>query len=154
MRLEIVNIKNLKPYKNIRNYNKSINYLMESIEDFGFITPVLVTPKYVTVDGWQRVIAAKKCGYDRIPCLVIDELDEDKIKAYRVICNQIGESTLWNYKEKREEIKAINMNLSKYGLPEDYANEVNIDEFFEKTFYQASFFDEVENEDMFSCSIE
>ena len=143
MKLEVINIEKIKPYKQIRKWGKSINLLMDSIKDFGFINPILITEDYKVICGNTRLIAAEKCGLKEIPCIIINSLNEDQIKAYRLIDNQVGEFTLWDYKRKGEEIKTIKMNLFKYGLPEYYLTDINIDNFFEKTgFEQVSLFEE------------
>lgn len=143
MRLELINIEYLKPYKKLRKYEKSIDLLIDSIKDFGFITPILITEDYNIICGNARLIAAKKCGLTKIPCIIINSLSEDKIKAYRLIDNQIQEFSLWDYKKKEEEINTIKINLFNYGLPENYLTNINIDDFFEKNnFEQNSLFDE------------
>ena len=143
MKLEVISIKKIKPYKQIRKWEKSISLLMDSIKDFGFINTILITEDYEVISGNIRLIAAEKCGLKEIPCIIIDSLNQDQIKAYRLIDNQVGEFTIWDYTKKKEEIKTIKMNLFKYGLPEYYLTDINIDDFFEKTgFEQVSLFEE------------
>ena len=146
MRLEYLNPKIIKSYKReLRNNYKTISNLIDSIEDFGFINPILLTPDYTVVCGEARLMAALKLNLEKIPCVIVDELTEDQVKGYRLIDNQLQELSLWNYENKNKEIEEIDMNLAMYGLPEEYHSYINIDDFFEKeNINQISLFDGIE----------
>lgn len=116
----------------MRKNKHTIRMLEESFRDFGFIVPILVTPNYELICGEARLIASLNIGLEQIPCLVIEELDEDKVEAFRIVDNQIGEQSSWNYERKNEEIEKLKMNLFRYGLPENYFEKIDIDEFFEE----------------------
>lgn len=135
--------KQLKTYNNKLRINyKSIQMLFDSIEQFGFINPVLISKDYVIISGEARVEVALKLELDKIPCIMLEHFNEDQAKAYRVLDNHIAENSWWNYKKKNEEVKNIKINLLKFELPEDYHSIIDIDEFFEEQkIKQESMFD-------------
>lgn len=133
MRLEYISPSSIvRTSEEIRKNDETVRLLMESFNDFGFISPILVTPEHKLICGSGRLKASLKAGLESIPCIVVDSLDEDKIKAYRILDNQIAEQSSWNYAKKYSAVKNVKMNLFKYGLPEHYFENIDIDEFFDK----------------------
>ena len=63
-RYENVPINELKPYKNnARTHNeKQIEKIANSIQEFGFINPVLIDSEYGIIAGHGRVKGAEKLG--------------------------------------------------------------------------------------------
>ena len=75
---ENVKISKLKPYeKNARTHSEEqIAKIVRSIEEFGFINPVLIDGDFGIIAGHGRVMAAKKKGMTEVPCLFIEDLTE------------------------------------------------------------------------------
>ena len=81
--MDVVNlkIKDLKPYeKNPRKNDGAVEYVANSIKEFGFKVPIVVDVDNVIVAGHTRYKAAKKLGLKEVPAIVAsdltDELDE------------------------------------------------------------------------------
>ncbi len=73
-----VEIEKLKPYeKNARTHSEEqIVKIVKSIEEFGFINPVLIDGELGIIAGHGRVLAAKQMGMKEVPCLFIEDLTE------------------------------------------------------------------------------
>lgn len=87
----------LKPYKNNpRDHGDGIDAVAASIEEFKFRSPIQIQSDGTIINGHTRYQAAKKLGIEQIPCVVVDDLTEDQIKAYRLIDNKSAEYSSWD----------------------------------------------------------
>ena len=71
---------------------EQIRKIAASIKEFGFRNPVLIDSTNTIIAGHGRVTAAKTLRYDNIPCIVIDDLSPEQIKAFRIMDNKSAES--------------------------------------------------------------
>ena len=92
MRLDIGKI---QPYSNNAKKHPSwhINQIQTSIKTFGFITPIIINDKFEIIAGHGRYLAAMKIGLKQIPVLLIDNLSDAQVKAYRLADNQLNLNT-------------------------------------------------------------
>ena len=97
-RYENVPIKQLKPYeKNARTHNeKQIEKIAKSIEEFGFINPVLIDSEYGIIAGHGRVKGAELLGMAEVPCLFIEDLTEEQKRAYILADNKLALDAGWD----------------------------------------------------------
>lgn len=82
--MEIVNIAvdKLVPYENNpRNNTEAIQYVANSIKEFGFKVPLVIDSDNVVICGHTRLLAAKQLGLKDVPCVVADDLTDEQIKA-------------------------------------------------------------------------
>ena len=118
--MQIINIKidEIKPYeKNPRKNKKAIEYVKNSIKEFGFKVPLVVTKDYVIVTGHTRYEASKLLGYTELPCIIADELSEEQITAFRIADNKVGEMATWDYDKlslELDKIEEIDMELMNF----------------------------------------
>lgn len=107
--IEYRNARDLKPHsrKLRKRTPKQLGQLMASIDEFGFLAPVLVTPDGEIVAGEARVEAAKQTGLDVVPTICVEHLSPAQIQAYRLIDNRLGELAEWDLEALREEVTAI-----------------------------------------------
>lgn len=77
----------ITPYnKNAKKHDKKqIDNVAESIRQYGFVQPIVIDHDGVIVIGHCRALAAKKLGMENVPCVCVDELTEDQVKALRGI---------------------------------------------------------------------
>lgn len=69
--------------RNARTHSKKqIHQIKKSIKRFGFNNPVLIDRNNQIVAGHGRVEAAKLLGLETVPCLRVDHLTPQEIKAY------------------------------------------------------------------------
>lgn len=117
-------ITEIKPYKNnAKKHNKEqIEKIAESIKEFGFRGAVLIDSNNVVVAGHGRTLAAKKAGLKEIPCIYVDDLTEEQIKALRLADNKLNESE-WDFDILFDELKVlsfdIDMTLFGFGVDEE-----------------------------------
>ena len=95
---ENVNIDKLKPYENnARTHSEEqIKKIMRSIEEFGFINPVLIDVDFGIIAGHGRVMAGKKLGMTEVPCLFIEDLTEAQKRAYILADNKLALDAGWD----------------------------------------------------------
>lgn len=126
----------LKPYeKNPRRNDASVEYVANSIKEFGFKVPIVIDRDGVIVAGHTRYKAAKKLGLEKVPCIVADDLSEAQIKAFRLADNKVGEFSEWDVDLLGSELgdlsNIFNFDMADFGfLPDaDLAPAGDDDEF-------------------------
>lgn len=117
-------INSLKSYpkNNKKHPENQITLLKKNIEEFGFNVPLLIDQENNIVAGHARLIAAKELNLIELPCIQIDDLDENQIKALRIADNRIGElaETDWdNLKDEFDNLKDVNFDIDLTGYCED-----------------------------------
>lgn len=131
--MEIINIKidDLKPYENNPRFNDdAVQYVANSIKEFGFKVPMVVDKDNVIVAGHTRYKAALELGLKEVPCIIADDLTDEQIKAYRLADNKVSEKAEWNYELLDEELKNIlDINMSDLGFVN--VDDIDLDSFFE-----------------------
>lgn len=120
-RYENVNISKLKPYENnARTHSpEQIDKIVRSIEEFGFINPVLIDGDFGIIAGHGRVMAATKMGMDEVPCLFVEDLTEAQKKAYIIADNKLTEEGGWDetiLKIELGELDAMDFDVSLTGF--------------------------------------
>jgi site-specific DNA-methyltransferase (adenine-specific) len=108
MNIVKVPIDAIKPYeKNPRHNEDAIEKVARSIEEFGFVQPIVVDKDSVIIIGHTRLLAAKSIGMFEVPVLVAADLDKAKVKALRLVDNKVGEISIWNNELMNLEIDEI-----------------------------------------------
>jgi hypothetical protein len=94
----LVRIESLKPLgRNTRKHPPSqIRKLQASIEQFGFVFPIVIDVDGRVIAGWGLVVAAKRLGLTEVPAVTIADLDEPKLRMLRLALNRLGEDSSWN----------------------------------------------------------
>jgi ParB/RepB/Spo0J family partition protein len=118
MKIEYKKIGDLKPYaRNPRKNDDAVDYVANSIKEFGFIVPVVIDNKNVIVAGHTRYKAAKKLEIEDIPCIIASDLTEKQINAFRLADNRVSEIATWDDDLLKEEMKnVLDMDLDIYGF--------------------------------------
>lgn len=116
-------ITDIQPYeKNPRRNDKAVQYVAESIRQFGFKVPIVLDTNNIVVAGHTRLKAAKKLGLSKVPCIVADDLTEEQVKAYRLADNKVSEAAEWDFELLDQELDdLIDFDMSAFGfeIPED-----------------------------------
>lgn len=101
-------IDELKPYdRNSKKHPKEqIERIQKSIEEFGFTNPILIDENNKILAGHGRVLAAKKSGFQLVPTLLIEGLNETQKKAYIIADNKLTESA-WDLDMLASEVNAL-----------------------------------------------
>lgn len=93
-----VSIKAIRPYpRNAKIHgDDQIRKIAESIEEFGFLNPILLDSENMILCGHGRLQAAKLLGMEEVPCLYADGLTEAQKRAYILADNRLGELAEWD----------------------------------------------------------
>lgn len=128
--MEIVykKINELKPYENNPRFNDdAVEYVKNSIKEFGFKVPCVIDKNGVLITGHTRYEASKQLGLKEIPCLIADDLSEEQIKAFRLADNKVSDYSIWDNKKLLQELEDIGFDIfsgfSISDLFEDMLNE-------------------------------
>ena len=122
MEIEYISPGELKPYeKNAKMHPpEQVEHIANSIKEFGFRQPIVIDADNVIVIGHGRLLAAKRLGLDKVPCVRADDLNEAQIKALRLADNKTNESE-WDFTilgDELEELK-LDFDMSDFGFDEN-----------------------------------
>ncbi|KIR03794.1 Adenine-specific methyltransferase [Lachnospiraceae bacterium TWA4] len=122
--LQLIETDQLIPYiNNARTHSKEqVQKLRSSLREFGFINPVIIDKDYNVIAGHGRLMAAKKEGIEKIPCVFVDYLTEAQKKAYILADNRMAMDAGWDEELLRVEIEALqgeDFDVSLTGFSED-----------------------------------
>ena len=125
MRVVEKKLDDLVPYsKNAKRHDETqIANVAESIKQFGFVQPIVVDKNGVIVIGHCRALAAKRLGMDKVPCVMVDELTEEQVKALRIVDNKTNESP-WDMEMLAEELPELHLE----GFTFDWGLEDKVDD--------------------------
>tara|TARA_B100000214_G_scaffold185101_1_gene133488 strand:+ start:940 stop:1554 length:615 start_codon:yes stop_codon:yes gene_type:complete len=124
----IVNLKveDIKPYKkNPRKNDLSIPKVKQSIVTFGFNQPILIDKDQVVITGHTRLKAAKELNLKEVPCIIVEDLSENEIKAYRIADNKVGQDSTWDVTLLKEELKKL--RLEQYPMTDTGFSDVELE---------------------------
>jgi len=120
MKIEYRSIMDIRPYdKNPRKISKGVEVVAESIQKYGFQQPIVVDKDGVIIVGHTRYQASKKLNLQSVPVLVADKLNEDQVRAYRIMDNKSGEKTQWDDGLLIEELETLLKNDNIQELASD-----------------------------------
>lgn len=131
--MEIVNkkIDELKPYENNPRFNDdAVEYVVNSIKEFGFKVPIVIDKNNTIVAGHTRYKASMELGLEEVPCIVADDLTEKQIKAFRLADNKVSEKAQWDFELLDEELNDLDINMEDFGF--EKMESIDLDSFFEE----------------------
>jgi len=97
MNIQHLPLGELHPYeRNPRKNDNAVPAVAESIRQYGFLVPLVITADHEIVAGHTRYKAAHSLGLETVPCVVADELTEEQIKAFRLVDNKVAELSEWD----------------------------------------------------------
>ena len=117
--MEIINkkVEELIPYeKNPRNNDEAVEYVANSIKEFGFKVPIVIDKDGVIIAGHTRLKAAKQLGLNEVPCIIADDLSEEQIKAFRLADNKVSEQASWDFELLDEELDGLTFDMKEFGF--------------------------------------
>lgn len=108
----------LVPYeKNAKKHDRrQIANVAESIRQYGFVQPVVIDRDGVIVIGHCRVLAAKKLGMAEVPCVSVDSLTPEQVRALRIADNKTNESA-WDLELLAEELPEVDFSGFEFNFP-------------------------------------
>lgn len=103
-----ISVTDLKPYqKNNKNHPaKQVQMIADSISQFGFKNPIIIDKDNNIIAWHGRLLWAKQLWIDKVPCIIVDDLSDEQVRAYRLLDNRI-----WDFGEY--DIESIISELSE-----------------------------------------
>ena len=129
MDIKNIAVKDLIPYeKNTKKHDDvQINNVAESIKHYGFVQPIVIDKNNVVVIGHCRLLAAKKLKMTDVPCVCVDDLTEEQVKALRIVDNKSNESP-WDFDFLADELADLDLSDFDFdfGIDTDAEEETEI----------------------------
>lgn len=116
MKIDFRLVAELLPYaRNSKNHSPAqVEIIAGSIQRFGWTNPCLIADG-VIIAGHGRVMAAKKLGLLRVPCIDLSHLSEADRRAYVIMDNRSAETgASWDLdmlKLETDELRAMGIDL-------------------------------------------
>jgi site-specific DNA-methyltransferase (adenine-specific) len=136
-------LREIHPYENNpRKNDKAVAAVAESIRQYGFLVPLVISAEHEIITGHTRYKAAQQMGLCSVPCVIADDLTEEQIKAFRLVDNKVGEISEWDMDLLPLEIADIAADLTVFGFEsvseEAFGEDFSLDEGGKKPFQQIS----------------
>ena len=127
MNVQQVKIEKVKPYeKNPRKNKAAVDYVANSIKEFGFQQPIVVDKDMVVIAGHTRLKAAKKLKLKEVPVVIADNLTEEQVKAYRLADNKTAEKAEWDFDLLTDELlslQELDFDMEQFGFDFDFSED-------------------------------
>lgn len=104
------------PRKKLKPGDSEFEKIKNSINEFGYVDPVIVNKDLTVIGGHQRISVLKILGFTEIDCVIID-IDKTKEKALNIALNKI--SGEWNKEllaDLIKDLQSLDYNVSFTGF--------------------------------------
>jgi DNA modification methylase len=119
MNIVMKSVQVLQEYENNpRNNDEAIKAVANSIREFGFKVPIVITSDNVIIAGHTRLKASVLLGLTEVPCIIADDLNEEQIKAFRLADNKTAELATWDLSKLEDELANLDMDMLQFGFEE------------------------------------
>ena len=115
------------PYaNNAKKHDETqIKSVAESIKKYGWVQPIVIDGDGVIVIGHCRYEAAKKLKMQTVPCVCVDDLTEEQVKALRIVDNKSNESP-WDMDLLSDELEEIDLSGFDFDFDFDFDVDFNV----------------------------
>ena len=128
MEVSNIPVKDLIPYeRNTKKHDKTqINNVAESIKQYGFVQPIVIDKDNVVVIGHCRLLAAKQLKLKEVPCVCVDDLTDEQVKALRIVDNKSNESE-FDFDILADELAELDLSNFDFdfGIEDEEENEIS-----------------------------
>lgn len=125
--IQYIPTENLNPYQNNakKHPEKQVQQIAASIQQFGFINPIIVNNNKEIIAGHGRLEGAKVLNLKQVPVILVDHLTEAQVKAYRLADNQLTMNSGYDTELLRVELADLSsldldfdLDITGFELPE------------------------------------
>ena len=119
-------ITSIRPYENNpRQNDAAVEYVANSLREFGWRQPIVVDHDGVIIAGHTRYKAALKLGKTTAPCVVADDLTPEQVKAYRLADNKVAEVATWDFQELELQLADLEglFDMTEFGFLNETGDE-------------------------------
>jgi DNA modification methylase len=127
--IEFRELDTLIPYvRNSRTHDEAqVAQIAASIKEFGWTNPILIDDQNGVIAGHGRILAARKLGENRVPCIVLKDLTEAQKRAYVIADNKLALNAGWDQNLLRieiEDLKEAEFDLDLLGFTKEELDEL------------------------------
>lgn len=111
----------LRPYENNpRDNTPAVEPTKASIEQVGYINPIIVDEDNVILAGHTRLLSLTKIGgvEQEVDVLKVSGLTEEQKKKYRLLDNKTAEYALWDFDMLHDELEGLDFDGYDFGFPD------------------------------------
>ena len=121
MNIIIKKISEITPHENNpRKNDQAVKAVANSIKEFGWQQPLVITEDGIIIIGHTRFKAAKSLEMDEVPCVIASDLTDEQIKALRLADNKVGELAEWDEALLNIELdELLDFDMSDFGFDFD-----------------------------------
>lgn len=104
------------PRKDLQPGDKEYEKIKNSINEFGYVDPIIINTDDTIIGGHQRLKVLKDLGFTEVDCVVV-EVDKTKEKALNIALNKISGS--WDVallKDLIDDLKDLNFDIEFTGF--------------------------------------
>ncbi len=128
-RIEYRSLDELIPYaNNSRTHSdEQVAQIAASIREFGFTNPILIDEENGIIAGHGRLMAARRIGMDKVPCIVIAGLTEAQKKALVIADNKLALNADWDedmLAAEIERLQELSFDIDLLGFSEEELDEL------------------------------
>ncbi len=100
----------LIPYaqNNKKHPQGQIDHIKKSIDEYGWMQPLVLDKNDVVVVGHGRLLAAMEMGIEEVPCVIADDLTEEQVRKYRLLDNKLSDLGEYDMEAVQMEIELLN----------------------------------------------
>lgn len=112
------------PRKDLKPNDPEYIKIKNSIENFGFVSPLIINKDMTVIGGHQRLKVLRELGFVELECIVVD-LDKTNEKALNIALNKIqGDWDEEKLEELLQELKLQNFDTNLTGFDFDEVDEM------------------------------
>ena len=116
-KIEYLSPSEIHPYgRNPRRNDDAVQYVANSIREFGFRQPIVVDKDRTIIVGHTRWKASQVLKLKTVPVIVADDLNPEQVKAYRIADNSVADVAEWDYDLLAEEWDGLDYELTDFGF--------------------------------------
>lgn len=122
----------IKEYENNPRHNdEAVEYVANSIKEFGFRNPIILDKDNVIIAGHTRYKASQQLKLKEVPCIYANDLTEEQVKAFRLADNKVGEIASWDNILLAEELEGIfDIDMTEFDFYDTSIDDLDIDDFY------------------------
>jgi DNA modification methylase len=112
LKIEYIAVDELKPYEknNKKHEDFDVGEIAKSIEKYGMVDPIGIWKGNVIVEGHGRLLACKKLGIDKVPCIRLDHLTDEQRREYAIVHNKSQELALYDFDNLADELADLDLS--------------------------------------------
>ena len=124
LKMELVDINKVipDPHNPKIHPDEQIDKIVNNIQLVGWTNPMILDEEFVIIAGHGRLLAAKKLGLTKVPCIICRGLSRAEIISQRIFDNRSAEDSLWDIEQvalNLQELKELGADLSMTGMNDD-----------------------------------